>query len=225
MDPGSILALFATDRLAILISCGALVVALILVIIVNRFRIQSESEQEAQKQRLDTLWRELDDLRVGQIETPHLPTAATEDLARDALAIEKAAYDRLWPLICDLHEKLGTFLRALENQEPANEGRVSARNAALEARTALNQVRPFCHNRVEELATQLIDTEIKAHLAGCQYQELQRSGDVEEGGHEMEVQHQKFRLFYDSEAPELMNELIETIRRRTVRRGEGTRTQ
>ncbi|MDC0661587.1 hypothetical protein [Marinobacter sp. SS21] len=221
MDSSSILAFFADDHLAILISCGALIVALTLVLIVNRHRQQSESEYEAQKQRLDTLWQELDDLRVGQVDMPHVATGhPTDGLAREHLAIERSAYEQLWPPVCDLHDKLGAFLRAVEAQEPANDDRLTARNAALEARSVLNQVRPFCHARVEELATQLIDSEIKAHLAGCHYQELQRDSDANATSHEQEVQHQKFRLLYEGEVPELMNELIEAIRRRTVQRGD-----
>ncbi len=221
MDSSSLLALFADDHLAVLISCGALVVALTLILIVHRYQQQSESEHEAQKQRLDTLWQELDDLRVGQAETPYVAAGHSSDgLAREHLAIERSAYEQLWPPIYDLHDKLGIFLRAVEAQEPANDSRLSARNAALEARSVLNQVRPFCHARVEELATQLIDSEIKAHLAGCQYQELQRDSDANETGHEQEIQHQKFRLLYEGEVPELMSELIEAIRRRSVRRGD-----
>ncbi|MDX1756061.1 MAG: hypothetical protein R3175_08395 [Marinobacter sp.] len=223
MDPGSFLALFADDQLPLYVASGALLVALVLLILFNRFRSQSEANQEVQKQRLDTLWQELDDMRIGQMERPHHAAGpASDGLGREQLAIEKSAYDRLWPPVCDLHEKLGAFLRALESEEPANDSRLSARNAALEARTVLNQVRPFCHQRVEELATQLIDAEIKAHLAGCQYQEIQRDTRSDGGDHDLEVQHQKYRLLYDGEVPELMNELIDAIRRRVVRRGEGT---
>lgn len=197
----------------------ALVVALLAIIAIVRLRSRIDEDQEQTRQRLDTLWREMDELRVDQFggSKGALPDTEHHTLDPEHLAIEKAAYDQLWPLICSLHDKLGTFLRAVETGEPATESRLSARNAALDARTTLNNVRPFCHERIDDLATQLIDMEIKAHLAGCQYQDLRKeTGNPEES--EQEHLHQKFRILYDGDSRELMNQLIEAIRRRMIKR-------
>lgn len=206
-----------------IIAGAAILLALLAIIIAVRIRHSFDAEQESQKQRLESVWREVDELRVEQFNGGSERASESGRLDPEHLAIEKAAYDRLWPLICALHDKLGTFLRAVETGEPANDSRLSARNAALEARSTLNNVRPFCHERIDDVATQLIDTEIKAHLAGCQYQDLMRetSAGSGNGNGERERLHQKFRMLYDGDARELMNQLIEVIRRRMIKRSAG----
>lgn len=207
----------ANASLPLVLAGAALAFALLAVVALTRFRTRNEEDQEQMKQRLDTLWREMDELRVEQFNGASAEKTDNSRLDPDHLAIEKAAYDQLWPLICTLHDKLGTFLRAVETGEPASESRLSARNAALDARTTLNNVRPFCYERIDDLATQLIDMEIKAHLAGCQYQDLRKeTGNQEEG--EREHLHQKFRMLYDGESRELMTQLIEAIRHRMIKR-------
>ncbi len=37
-------------------------------------------------------------------------------------------------------------------------------------------LRPFFNAEVDDLLTRLIDTEIKAHLAACQYMDMQQGG-------------------------------------------------
>lgn len=221
MEPASVFSVLSDHRLPLVVAGVAMAIALLATIIAVRLRHYFDAEQEGQKQRLETLWREVDELRVEQFNGPTNRQLELEHLDPEHLAIEKAAYDRLWPLICALHDKLGSFLRAVETGEPANDSRLSARNAALEARTTLNNVRPFCHERIDDLATQLIDTEIKAHLTGCQYQDLLRESPTGNGNGERERLHQKFRMLYDSDARELMNQLIEVIRRRMIKRGSG----
>ncbi|SFM37625.1 hypothetical protein [Marinobacter zhejiangensis] len=219
MDAGSLLAnLFALSEgsLPLILAATGLVLALIALISSRRISSRCQEDLEQTKQRLDTLWHEMDDLRVEQFNGSGRPTPESSPLDSDRLGVEKTAYDRLWPLVCDLHDKLGTFLRAAETGEAASDSRVQARNAALEARTVLNNVRPFCSAHVDDLASRLIDHEIKAHLAGCQYQDLRdETGNQAEG--ERERLHQKFRLLYDGDCRELMNQLIEAIRRRMIR--------
>lgn len=221
MEPASIFSVLSDHRLPLVVAGVAMAIALLATIIAVRLRHYFDAEQEGQKHRLETLWREVDELRVEQFNSPTDRQLELGHLDPEHLAIEKAAYDRLWPLICALHDRLGSFLRAVETGEPANDSRLSARNAALEARTTLNNVRPFCHERIDDLATQLIDTEIKAHLTGCQYQDLLREKPAGNGNGERERLHQKFRMLYDGDARELMNQLIEVIRRRMIKRGSG----
>lgn len=109
------------------------------------------------------------------------------------------------------------FLRTVESGEPAGELRLEARNAALEARNALNRHRPYCHEEVDTLVTKVIDTEIKAHLAACQYMDLLKDTATSDTTHDRNIQREKFHLLYDGEAREQMNQVVSIIRRRTLR--------
>lgn len=207
------------STLALVLAGAALVLAFLALVASRRYRNRCQGDLDYTRQRLDILWREMDELRVEHFNGTDRPASEAPPQEPDRLAIEKSAYDRLWPLICDLHDKLGTFLRAAETGEAASDSRLQARNAALEARTTLNYVRPYCSAQVDDLATRLIDQEIKAHLAGCQYQDLRNETGHQEGGEREQLQ-QKFRLLYDGECRELMNQLIDVIRRRLIRATE-----
>lgn len=196
-----------------------LLLALLALVVGRRYRQRCQESLDYTRQRLDIIWRDMDELRVEHFNGGAHPAAEMPPQDSDRLAIEKAAYDQLWPLICDLHEKLGTFLRAAEAGENASDSRLQARNAALEARTTLNQVRPFCYAHVDDLATRLIDQEIQAHLAGCQHQDL-RNENGRQVESEREQLHQKFRMLYDGDCRELLTQLIEVIRSRMVRTTE-----
>ncbi|SDW36082.1 hypothetical protein [Marinobacter mobilis] len=207
------------STLVLVLAGAALVLALLTLITSRRYRNRCQDDLDYTRQRLDILWREMDELRVEHFNGSSRPVSETTPPDPERLAIEQAAYEKLWPLICDLHEKLGTFLRAAETGEAASDSRLQARNAALEARTVLNTVRPFCYAHADDLATRLIDQEIKAHLAGCQYQDLRSETGNQEGGEREQLQ-QKFRMLYDGECRELLNQLIEVIRRRMIRTTE-----
>lgn len=130
---------------------------------------------------------------------------------------EVEAYSKIWPQVWHLHERLGMFLRAVEAGEAAGELRLEARNAALEARNLLNRNRPFCTESVDELVTRLIDAEIKAHLAACQYLDLLKDVTSASSNHDRRVLQEKCHSLHEGEARELMNQLVSSIRHRTIR--------
>jgi hypothetical protein len=109
------------------------------------------------------------------------------------------------------------FLRAVEAGEAAGELRLEARNAALEARNLLNRNRPFCTESVDELVTRLIDAEIKAHLAACQYLDLLKDVSSASSNHDRRVLQDKCHSLHEGEARELMNQLVSSIRHRAIR--------
>lgn len=173
-------------------------------------------QNKALKQRVDSLWTDVDEWRISQFNDP-VASAEQNATAGERFSAEKAAYETVWPLIWSLHEKLGLFLRAVEAEENAGELRLEARNAALEARRTLNRARPFCHGDIDELATQLIDNHIKAHLAACHLMDLRKDSLSSGSNHEMTVQKEKFHLLYDGQAKEMLSQLVILIRRRMLR--------
>ncbi|ADP98381.1 conserved hypothetical protein, secreted [Marinobacter adhaerens HP15] len=172
--------MLSAGGLPLLLSAAALGLAVIALFIGSGARRRSEDQLTALRERSDTLWREVDDIRVAQFNRPGesgngAPGSPVEE-ARYQKEVE--AYARIWPQVWNLHERLGMFLRAVEGGEAAGELRLEARNAALEARELLNRNRPFCTESVDELVTRLIDAEIKAHLAACQYLDLLKMSPV-----------------------------------------------
>lgn len=219
MDTDQIISLMDQNGIALVTSAIALIVALAtLVYSVNARRTQTYLDAQL-KQRTETLWRDMDELRIHQFNGHAPPVLAAGGTApeSDQFAAEKAAYDIIWPQLWVLHDRLGIFLRTVESGEQAGELRLEARNAALEARNALNRHRPYCHEDVDSLVTKVIDTEIKAHLAACQYMDLRKDIATSDTSHDRNIQREKFHLLYDGEARDLMNQVVATIRRRTLR--------
>jgi len=221
MDTDQLLSLINNDGAAVLLSVTAIAVALLTLLYVARDRRRQDFMDDQLKQRTETLWRDMDELRINQFNdtVTSLPGHGSRESDSDQFATEKAAYEAIWPLVWQLHDHLGMFLRAVESGEPAGDLRLEARNAALEARRALNRNRPFCHGDVDELVTKVIDTDIKAHLAACQYMDLMKESATSNTAHDRNVQREKFHLLYDGEARETINHLVAAIRERTLRKG------
>ncbi|MEQ9544559.1 MAG: hypothetical protein RIK85_00965 [Marinobacter sp.] len=222
MDTDQLLSLIANDGAAFAFSAAAIIVALLTLLYVANDKRKQDFLDNQLKQRTETLWRDMDELRVSQFNSAEASSQGSGgSLESDSVrfAIEKAAYETIWPLVWQLHDRLGMFLRAVESGETAGELRLEARNAALEARSALNRHRPFCHEEVDELVTKIIDTDIKAHLAACQYMDLLKESATSNTTHDRNIQREKFHLLYDGEAREMINQLVTTIRERTLRKG------
>lgn len=211
--------LLAAGQLPLLMAGAALVIALITLAMISGARRRHEQRLDALRERSDTLWREVDDLRVAQFN--HGPEAASNGGANPMhqahYRTEMDAYGKIWPQVWHLHERLGLFLRAVESGEAAGELRLEARNAALEARNLLNRNRPFCHEAVDELVTRLIDTEIKAHLAACQYLDLLKDVNSASSSHDRRVLQDKCHTLHEGEARDHMNQLVSAIRQRAIR--------
>ncbi|WP_166268691.1 hypothetical protein [Marinobacter caseinilyticus] len=217
LDP---LSAFFSQQYSALILLGVIVVIVVALVLVVRMNLLTRSDQEVQKKRLDTLWRELGDARVQPPDGVKVPPTLDNPILTEQFLLEKDACEKIWPLVWTLHEKLGVFLLAVESNEPPGETRLSSRNAALDARSKINELRPFYDEEIDSLLTRLIDTEIKAHLAGCQYLDHKPedlSGPGDDDGARRAFQ-QKFRHLHDAEARELLSHLIHVMRRRLVRR-------
>lgn len=217
MESESLLRLLISN-LPLAIASTALVISLVALALLVRQRNRSDTSHETLKLRVDSLWRDMDEFRVDYFNRPGNGQSRTEQgTEREQFITEKQAYEQIWPQVWSLHDKLGMFLRSVEAGEPAGELRMEARNAALDARSAMNRMRPFCHGDVDNLVTRVIDNDIKAHLAACQYLDLLKETATANSGHERNIQRDKFRMLYDSEARELINQLVSTVRTRMIR--------
>ncbi|MDX1598952.1 MAG: hypothetical protein R3295_09840 [Marinobacter sp.] len=221
MDTDQLLSLIANDGAAFALSVAATIVAILTLAYVANDKRRQDFLDKQLKQRTETLWRDMDELRISQFNSSDTSSQGPGNRESDAdqFATEKAAYETIWPLVWQLHDRLGMFLRAVESGETVGELRLEARNAALEARSALNRNRPFCHGDVDELVTKIIDTDIKAHLAACQYMDLLKESATSNTTHDRNIQREKFHMLYDGEAREMINQLVTTIRERTLRKG------
>ncbi|PSF06097.1 hypothetical protein C7H09_12225 [Marinobacter fuscus] len=218
MDSGLPGALLATVDLPLLLAAGALLLALMALWQAGRSRQSQQNELAVLRERSETLWREVDDLRVSQFNhSDATPSQATGSLDQSRYQTEMEAYNHIWPQIWHLHERLGMFLRTVEAGDAAGELRLEARNAALEARNLLNRHRPFCNELVDELLTRFIDVEIKAHLAACQYLDLLKDAATAPSNHDRRVLHEKYHGLHEGEARELMNQLVTSIRHRAIK--------
>lgn len=211
--------LLSSGQMPLLIATGALVIALVALFLAASGRGRTQDQVATLRERSDSLWREIDDIRVAQFNRPAEsgPNAQTPPLAQAQYHTEVEAYNRIWPQVWHLHERLGLFLRAVEAGEAPGELRLEARNAALEARSLLNRNRPFCSEPVDELITRLIDVEIKAHLAACQYLDLLKDAASATSNHDRRVLQDKCHSLHEGEARELMNRLVSAIRQRAIR--------
>lgn len=200
---------------------AAILIAILAAFHAGRTRRIHEEKLELLEEKTSTLWREVDELRVtGSDGEPPVLTDNHEAPNSDArYRTEKAAYDRLWPQAWHLYDRVGAFLRAVEAGDPPGDLRLEARNAALDARTRLNHNRPFCCDTAEHLITQLIDTEIKAHLTACQYLDDLKDAGGHPSDHDHRVMRDKCTTLHDHEARELMTQLVQVIRKRTLNNG------
>ncbi|MDX1634169.1 MAG: hypothetical protein R3280_06010 [Marinobacter sp.] len=208
MDLESALALLATHPLPALIA-GLLLAALLAVMVVARLRQQLRAEQETLRHRLDGLWHELDELRMRGPASEGTAGAAS-GLEEERFRRQYPVWESVWEAAWTLHERVGNFLRAVENGESTADSRLSARNAALDARARVNRLRPFFDEQVDLLLGRVIDAEIKAHLAACEY--LDRRSTEPDG--RLESYRESFRLQHDGEAREAVNQLVAAIRQR-----------
>lgn len=218
MDTDPLLNALDGRHFPLLLAACALLIGIIALWVASSAKRAASRETETLRQKTGALGREVDELRVSQFNGPNPDGAGgggTEAGAAKYLA-EKTAYDLLWPQLWELHDRLGVFLRAVENGESAGELRLEARNAALEARSLLNRHRPFCSESVEELVTRLIDTEIKVHLAACQHLDLLKEVTGSSSDHERRVLRDKCHTLYEGEARDLMNRLSGAIRTRVI---------
>lgn len=218
MDTDPLLGMLSTDSLPLLLAAAALGLALIALLLGSGARRRYQDQLAALRERSDTLWREVDDIRVAQFNRPGETGGASDSSIEEArYHTEVEAYSKIWPQVWHLHERLGMFLRAVEAGEAPGELRLEARNAALESRSLLNRNRPFCTESVDELVTRLIDAEIKAHLAACQYLDLLKDVTSASSNHDRRVLQDKCHSLHEGEARELMNQLVSSIRQRTIR--------
>lgn len=216
MDMDYLFDFLATSQLTFFIAVAALIVAIVALVSASSARRAATEQSDTVKQRVDSLWHDMDEIRVSQFNTPG-STNTGNALASEQFSAEKAAYEAIWPLVWLLHDKLGMFLRSVESDEPAGELRLEARKAALDARNTLNRVRPFCHDDIDGLITQLIDNHIKAHLAACHFMDLRKDSLSSNTSHEREVQKEKFHTLYEGQSRELLNQLVGAIKRRMLR--------
>ncbi len=204
-----------TNPLWLVMIAVAVIIVLVVIVVLWRFWQAMLARHASLQTRLDSLWHEMDYLRL---QAPEVDPAATVPMDRAALvgeqfASEKAVFEQIWPAIWDLHDKLGVFLRAVESGEETTDSRLAARTAALHARATTNRLRPFYDEQLDDLLSRLIDADIKAHLAACQYLD-RRQGRASESP---DGQREKFRLIYEGDARDLLGQLIGVMRRRMVR--------
>ncbi|HEY9118752.1 MAG TPA: hypothetical protein VIN33_03290 [Marinobacter sp.] len=218
MEPDKLFNIFSGNHVILLVAVAALIVAIISAFVSTTARSKLADRVNSIKMRVDSLWNDMDELRVSHFNGPNPAGSGAHDpTATERFSSEKAAYEAIWPLIWSLHDKLGMFLRAVEADDQTGELRLEARNAALTARSTLNRVRPFCHADIDELITQLIDNHIKAHLAACQYMDLRKDSLSSSSNHERAVQKEKFRMLYDGQSKEMLDQLVSHIRERMLR--------
>jgi len=220
MDTGQFWIFFSSNHLPLLLSAGAVLLALSTLLVMMSTRRRQKDQLASLRERADTLWREVDDIRVAQFNHAGESGSSAQgsssfDEAR--YRTEKEVYDKLWPQVWHLYERLGMFLRAVEAGEASGELRLEARHAALEARNLLNRNRPFCSEVVDGLATRLIDTEIKAHLAACQHLDLLKDVSNTSSSHDRRVLKDKCHSLHEGDARDLINQLALTIRERSIR--------
>ena len=216
MDMDYLFDFLATTQLTFFIAIAALIVAVVALFSASTAKRAAAEQSDTVKQRVDSLWHDMDEIRVSQFNSPS-STETGNAIASEQFSAEKAAYEAIWPLVWLLHDKLGMFLRSGESDDPAGELRLEARKAALDARSTLNRVRPFCHDDIDGLITQLIDNNIRAHLAACHFMDLRKDSLSSNTSHEREVQKEKFHTLYEGQSRELLNQLVGAIRRRMLR--------
>lgn len=220
MDVDSLLSQFPIDSplLTLVFSLVALALSVVVLLRTATIRRVHQSQYALLREKADTLWRELDDIRSGAVDPPGTtsPREMTEGTVEARYLAEKEVYAQLWPQIWQLHDRLGVFLRAVEAGEPPGEMRLEARNAALDARKLLNRNRPFCCEEVDNLISRIIDTEIRIHLAACRFLDLLKDEAAHPSHDDRRELQEKYHTLYEGEARELINQLAQTIRHRVI---------
>lgn len=204
---------------------GLLVIIIILAVMILRVKQRSDDEQDSLRRRQESLWQELDELRVDQgppggVKTGNPVSGSVPgSLEKEQFAVERKVYEELWPLVWSLHDRVGAFLRTVDADDAANDSRLAARKAALETRTAMNRLRPFYSDSLDELLVQFVDTEIQVHLSACQYLDnrVAQDGALKKTDQGWEAYRSKSRQLYDDEARTILNQLMTVMRRRMVR--------
>ncbi|MBC7182577.1 MAG: hypothetical protein H5U30_03250 [Marinobacter sp.] len=219
MDTDALWRMFSSANLPLFVSACAFLLALVSITLISGARRRNQDQLTTLREKCDTLWRELDDIRVAQFNRPGDAGSGwgSPPIEEACYQTEIEAYSKIWPQVWQLYERLGAFLRAVEAGESAGELRMESRNAALEARNLLNRNRPFCSQAVDELVTRLIDAEIKAHLAACQYLDLLKDVSSASSSHDRRVLQDKCHSLHEGEARDLMNQLASSIRQRAIR--------
>jgi len=132
--------------------------------------------------------------------------------------MELDAYRRLWPRVTELHQAIGSFLRAIELRENASEKRLAARKAAAAVRETSDAIMPFCSEDVEQMTATLLERYVHIHLTACAYLDgstreqlraLNRTEPVTIG-----VLREYIRAYYESQARQELTALSREIRHR-----------
>ncbi|WP_286220459.1 hypothetical protein [Marinobacter apostichopi] len=218
MDSESLLSITNGGQLAVLLAGAALLLGLLALWLGAGAKRSASRDIDNLRQKIGSMGREVDEIRVSQFNAPEREASALQGVEASIAKYraEKSAYDQIWPQLWFLHDRLGMFLRAVENGESAGDLRLEARNAALDARTMLNRNRPYCSEAVDELITRLIDTQIKVHLTACQHLDLLKETAGSPSDHERRVLRDKCHTLYEGEARDLMNRLTVAIRARVI---------
>ena len=125
MDMDYLFDFLATTQLTFFIAIAALVVAIVALFSASAARRAAAEQSDTVKQRVESLWHDMDEIRVSQFNGPDSTKAGRNPIASEQFSAEKAAYEAIWPLVWLLHDKLGMFLRSVESDEPAGELPVS----------------------------------------------------------------------------------------------------
>ncbi|MDO3720506.1 hypothetical protein QVZ43_02160 [Marinobacter sp. chi1] len=218
METDPLLSFLEGNQTALILAAIALLVGIVALVMAFTLSRSANREADSLRQQARSLGRELEELRIGQFSGGghRPPPTLGADPGATRYDTEKEAYSKIWPQLWQLHDRVGIFIRAIENGESAGDLRLDARNAALEARQLMNLNRPFCNETVEELVTRLIDTEIKVHLAACQHMDVSKEVSDSSSDHERRVLKDKCQALYDGEARDLMNRLADAIRTRVI---------
>lgn len=188
------------------------------------------SQQRALQRELQSLRFELDDQRLqprgpglganpdnrsqGQAPVPAQPKPFNKMQAE----LELQAYQKIWASVRDLHDKLGNFLRAIENGDSPADSRMAARAAALKAKDCAQRLRPFYPENIEALVFQLIDNEVHMHLSACAYldgnNELPTKNSRDPSSSAYQSLRDESKLIYDGECRQQLNILVQSIRQR-----------
>lgn len=131
--------------------------------------------------------------------------------------LELQAYQKIWSSLRELHDKLGSFLRAIESKDGIAETRLAARTAALKAKDNAQRLRPFYPENIEALVFQLIDNEVHMHLSACAYLDAndnQQDRNSDKANAAYQSLRDESKLIYDGECRQQLNTLVQAIRYR-----------
>ncbi len=188
----------------------------ILAVIYRSHRAQKLSLE----QTLGALRFELEEARLDRPSAWDRPPPQLQSTGQTSLQfnMELDAYRKLWPRMNELHQAIGSFLRAIELRDNAAEKRLAARKAAAGARETIDAVMPFCSGDVEQMTATLLEKYVHIHLTACAYLDgstreqlraLNRSEPVT-----IEVLHEQARTLYETQVRQELTALSREIRHR-----------